>query len=97
MNGLKTSGAIALVLAAMTAQALAQAAMSEPAAFQSMYPNRDVLNGGAPNGSLAYPAPVEAYARMPGPAEASCAQRYRSYDPGSGTFLGNDGRRHSCR
>jgi len=26
-----------------------------------------------------------------------CAQRYRSYDPGSGTYLGNDGRRHSCR
>ncbi|MEI9803208.1 MAG: BA14K family protein [Pseudolabrys sp.] len=25
-----------------------------------------------------------------------CAQRYRSYDPGSMTYLGNDGRRHSC-
>ena len=25
-----------------------------------------------------------------------CAQRYRSYDPASGTYLGNDGRRHSC-
>jgi len=25
-----------------------------------------------------------------------CAQRFRSYDPGSGTYLGNDGRRHSC-
>lgn len=25
-----------------------------------------------------------------------CAQRYRSYDPGSGTYLGNDGRRHAC-
>jgi hypothetical protein len=23
-------------------------------------------------------------------------QRYRSYDPGSGTFLGNDGLRHPC-
>jgi len=26
-----------------------------------------------------------------------CAQRYRSYDPNSGTYLGNDGRRHYCR
>jgi BA14K-like protein len=27
---------------------------------------------------------------------AYCMQRYRSYDPGSGTFLGNDGLRHRC-
>ena len=26
-----------------------------------------------------------------------CAQRYRSYDPASGTFLGNDGQRHPCQ
>ncbi|HMH62710.1 MAG TPA: BA14K family protein, partial [Bradyrhizobium sp.] len=25
---------------------------------------------------------------------SSCAQRYRSYDPVSGTFLGYDGHRH---
>ncbi|WKA27627.1 BA14K family protein [Bradyrhizobium roseum] len=25
-----------------------------------------------------------------------CAQRYRSYDPASGTYLGYDGNRHSC-
>jgi len=29
-------------------------------------------------------------------AASYCAQRYRSYDPGSGTYLGNDGLRHSC-
>jgi len=27
---------------------------------------------------------------------ASCAQRYRSYDPASGTYLGYDGMRHPC-
>jgi hypothetical protein len=27
---------------------------------------------------------------------AYCAQRFRSYDPGSGTYLGYDGQRHSC-
>ena len=25
-----------------------------------------------------------------------CAQRYRSYDPATGTFLGYDGQRHPC-
>ena len=25
-----------------------------------------------------------------------CMQRYRSYDPNTGTFMGNDGRRHPC-
>jgi hypothetical protein len=25
-----------------------------------------------------------------------CAQRYRSYDPQSGTFMGDDGLRHPC-
>jgi hypothetical protein len=29
-------------------------------------------------------------------AVAYCIQRYRSYDPASRTFLGNDGRRHPC-
>ena len=26
-----------------------------------------------------------------------CAQRYRSYDPASGTYLGFDGLRHPCQ
>jgi hypothetical protein len=40
----------------------------------------------------------DAYASMDsGTNASSCAQRYRSYDPASGTFRGNDGRRHSCR
>jgi hypothetical protein len=42
------------------------------------------------------PAPVYADPGDGGDAEAYCAQRYRSYDPGSGTFLGNDGLRHPC-
>jgi hypothetical protein len=27
---------------------------------------------------------------------AYCAQRYRSYDPGSGTYLSNNGQRYAC-
>ncbi|QLH73507.1 BA14K family protein [Rhodopseudomonas palustris] len=29
-------------------------------------------------------------------ADAYCSQRFRSYDPASGTYLGYDGRRHAC-
>jgi hypothetical protein len=33
---------------------------------------------------------------QPGDAVAYCMQRFKSYDPGSGTYLGYDGLRHSC-
>lgn len=39
-------------------------------------------------------APV--YAAPNRSAVGYCAQRYRSYDPASGTYLGRDGRRHPC-
>lgn len=42
-----------------------------------------------------YPPPV-AYGPPPGDAVAYCMRRFRSYDPGSGTYLGNDGYRHPC-
>jgi hypothetical protein len=32
-----------------------------------------------------------------GPDAATCAQRYRSYDPSSGTYMGYDGSRHACQ
>jgi hypothetical protein len=31
------------------------------------------------------------------PDGGDCAQRYRSYDPASGIYVGHDGRRHSCQ
>jgi hypothetical protein len=38
-----------------------------------------------------------AVAPAPGGDDAAyCAQRFRSYDPGSGTYLGTDGLRHPC-
>lgn len=40
---------------------------------------------------VVYGAPAPA-----GGGAAYCAQRYRSYDPGSGTYLGYDGMRHPC-
>jgi hypothetical protein len=47
----------------------------------------------------AYPAPYPPAGYYGGPggdATAYCMQRYRSYDPQSGTFLGLDGARHPC-
>ncbi len=48
-------------------------------------------------------APEYGYGYAPGPVVversggvAYCEQRYRSYDPSSGTFLGYDGMRHPC-
>src|SRR4029077_9702826 len=42
-----------------------------------------------------YPGPAY-YAPPPGDAVAYCMQRFRSYDPNSGTYLGFDGLRHPC-
>jgi hypothetical protein len=45
-----------------------------------------------------YPAPgyVVAPAYPAGDAVGYCMQRFRSYDPSSGTYLGTDGYRHPC-
>jgi hypothetical protein len=43
------------------------------------------------------PPPAPVYAQPPGgDAVAWCMQRYRSYDPASGTFVGYDGIRRPC-
>ncbi len=54
-----------------------------------------------PGAAYAY-APGPSYSAAPGPSysaggdESYCRQRFRSYDPASGTYLGYDGLRHSC-
>jgi len=94
----------AAILSMMTAPPLfAQAAIGEPGAYAFYHPNADVLNAGRPlpretAGAMAS-VPFrgsDAYMSVGGDVNASCAQRYRSYDPGSGTFLGHDGHRHPC-
>jgi BA14K-like protein len=47
-------------------------------------------------GPAYYPPPPVAYGPPPGDAIAYCMQRFRSYDPNSGTYLGYDGIRHPC-
>jgi BA14K-like protein len=42
-----------------------------------------------------YPYPSQVVFGAP-PQPPLCAQRYRSYDPSTGTWLGKDGLRHRC-
>ncbi|MDX3972042.1 MAG: BA14K family protein [Bradyrhizobium sp.] len=43
-----------------------------------------------------YDEPSVAVVQDGGDSAAYCAQRFKSYDPASGTYLGYDGRRHPC-
>jgi len=106
MARLKIVGAAAILMLMFATPVFAQAAIQEPGSFAFFYPNNDVLNGGRPtpaarmdekagmgpfSGSYAYARPDR------GANGASCAQRYHSYDPYSGSFLGHNGRRHACK
>jgi hypothetical protein len=61
-----------------------------------------IVNGAANTAGAIASAPFRAlngdgsYAMMRS-NESYCAQRYRSYDPQSGAFMGYDGRRHICQ
>jgi hypothetical protein len=59
------------------------------------YAYNDYYDGGYPDG---YVVSSPGYVVSGGGAAdpAYCAQRYRSYDPASGTYLGYDGLRHPC-
>ena len=48
LSSLKIIAAAALLSAVTATQVSAQAAISEPAAFQALHPYLDVLNGGTP-------------------------------------------------
>jgi hypothetical protein len=48
LSSLRTVAAATLLSAVTATQVFAQAAISEPAAFQALHPYLDVLNGGAP-------------------------------------------------
>jgi hypothetical protein len=47
-------------------------------------------------GAPYYPAYAPAYYGAPAGDVGYCMQRFRSYDPSSGTYMGNDGHRHPC-
>jgi hypothetical protein len=101
MTKFKILGAAAILSAMTEAPAFGQAAIQEPGAFAFYHPNADVLNGSARRPVEGAMASIpfrgsNAYGSMDGAGGSSCAQRHRSFDPASGTFLGYDGRRHPC-
>ena len=101
MAGLKAVAA-AVLLVGMTFTSVS-AQMSEPALFDAQNPGRSAINGGAltPWGEAQAAQrsgnPANAYGAMPAEAPSSSCARFRSFDPASGTYLGRDGRRHSCQ
>jgi BA14K-like protein len=96
MIGLKAAVTAALFSGLALTPVIAQS-FSEPAAFAAAHPDRDVLNGGAltPAGAAALGGTRSPYEAM-GRANLSACQRYRSYDPASGTFVARNGRRQPC-
>jgi|SRR5258705_12551011 hypothetical protein len=105
MTGFRIFSTAAILSLMFATPVFGQAAIQEPGAFAFYYPNNDVLNGGRPtpaarmdamaglgpfSGSYAHTA-TDSTANA-----ASCAQRYRSHKPDSGTLLGYNGRRHKC-
>jgi hypothetical protein len=98
MTSLRLLAAAAL-LSVVATPVFAQAAIQEPGLFAFYHPYADVLNGGAPTPAARLasqpPAVMQAYTERES-GVGTCAQRYRSYDPASGTFRGSDGRRYRC-
>ena len=105
MTRFKIISAVVILSMTSATPVFAQAAVQEPGAYAFYHPNGDVLEANRP-----WPrGPSGAMASVPSgssgsyayinasPNGSACAQRYRSYDPASGTYLGYDGNRHPCQ
>jgi hypothetical protein len=100
MTSFKTLGAAAILSMMIATPVFAQAAIDEPGEYSFYHPDSDRVTTGTfasvPFGESHASASASASVNRNADASA-CAQRYRSYDPASGTFLGRDGVRHSCQ
>ena len=98
MTKLKRLGAAAILSAAIATPALAQEVIYNPGYCAQFYPNANCQNKGPNNPYTGDYQRRTAYQNNNGMDDnAYCTQRYRSYDPASGTYLGRDGRRHACQ
>jgi len=105
MTKLQIFASVALVsmLAAGNASAQSGFASSHPDVYEAEFPNRNLDGSLTPAGKLGLELPDGAApARRATGAMArfdsvACAQRYKSYDPATNTFVGRDGKRHSCK
>ena len=67
----------------------------DPSYYGDDYAYNDTYDNGYDDSG--YPVGIRCRGRSTVAGDASyCAQRYRSYDPASGTYLGYDGLRHPC-
>lgn len=105
MTGLKILAAVAVLsaLTATTAYAQSGFASSHPDTYEAENPNRNLNGTLTPAGRRGLELPDGAagvgnvLARADGATSRSCAERFRSFDPATGTYLGFDGNRHPCR
>ena len=83
----------------LASPALAQAPAGVYGTGNIIFPGDPAAAAAAGASSVIVPGAASgAFAYEPAPSRArSCAQRLKSYEPRSGTYLGNDGRRHTCR
>ena len=88
---------LAGVAALLASRALAQAPSGSYGTGNIVFPNDPAAAAAAGAYSTMVPGSDGAFAYVPAPARGHCAQRFKSYDPRSGTYLGTDGRRHICR
>lgn len=105
-NDALVGGAVGLATGLIVGSAIANAPRyDEPRYIDPPYAYDDVPVYRAPPPRYYRPAPVRYY--QPAPVrvgvepwtpqwERYCSYRYRSFDPRSGTFIGNDGRSHFC-
>ena len=107
---LAAAGAVVLSTSAISAPLQAGAGVAAPSLTEKVwcrygqcYDNGvgvGGLVGGLIGGAIAAGAASVAAQQEAAAAQqhaASCAQRYRSYDPASNTFAGKDGRRYPCQ
>jgi len=66
----------------------------EPSPMGTQY-GSDYQYYGPTYGAGYSPNVYQAYSYSGG-SQASCQQRFRTFDPASGTYMGRDGRRHPC-
>lgn len=104
MTGLKALAAAALLsaLTATTASAQSGFASSHPDAYEAENPDRNLNGTLTPAGRLGLElpdgaAPVQGVNNAMARVSRSCSERYRSFDPATGTYLGRNGVRYLCR
>jgi len=106
MTKLKSVALLIMASALTTSNVWAQSgfANSHPDTYEAEIPNRNLDGSLTPAGRSGLELPDGAASikstdtsSTVGMSPRSCAENTRSYEPGSSTFAGRDGNRHSCR